>query len=61
MGIVPPKAYIMPEEADLVYYMYQGITIPTWLRWYDWIVSALPTYQHTVVSDVTILSLVKLL
>ncbi|KAH0405511.1 hypothetical protein KCU89_g150, partial [Aureobasidium melanogenum] len=30
------------------------------LRWYDWIVNALPTYEHTVVSDVTILSLAKL-
>ncbi|KAG9801096.1 hypothetical protein KCU95_g37, partial [Aureobasidium melanogenum] len=25
-----------------------GITIHTWLRWYDWIVNALPTYEHTV-------------
>jgi hypothetical protein len=60
MGIVPPKAYIM-RKRQIWYYVYQGITIPTWLRWYDWIVSALPTYEHTVVSDVTILSLVKLL
>jgi hypothetical protein len=59
MGIVLPKAYIMPEDATLV------LRVPRYhhfylLRWDDWIVNALPTYEHTVVSDITILSLVKL-